>query len=1018
MTGSGDGNTDWNELWQLFHEALELDGDRRAALVQRVEGERRRQLEKMLAAHASVDEAKLPNLDELLDVDTSTETVDEPGPGDQIGHYRIKQRIGSGGMGHVYLATQEEPVKREVALKVLLFGSATRDIAARFGAERQALALMSHSNIAKVFDAGITDAGHPFFVMEYVPGAAITDYCDSRKLDIDARLRLFLDVCGGVVHAHQKGIIHRDLKPSNIIVAEEDARPVPKIIDFGIAKATEQKLGDESLYTRVGTFIGTPGYMSPEQAGVVPLDVDVRADVYSLGVLLYELLVGLQPYAETSSAGGLLQIQEAIRDEEPQRPSRRLSGVSADTRSEISVNRATRFPVLERRLHSDIEWIMLKALDKNRERRYSAVAEFAADIDRYLAGMPVLARAPTRRYRAAKFVKRHAVGVSVAAAIAVLILAFAAVMTVQSVRLQRALEQTTLERNRAEQVSDFMVELFESANPEISGRSDVTAAEILASGAERLQEDLANQPDLRARLLTTIGESYRVLGGPENVQTAIALIEQALTDLQALDAMPEQFAFAYQALAAVHHEAGDYDQAESNYLRAYDLVANGDDSLLLADVLGNLSVLNTNRGDLPVAEQYGRNAIDMQTRLSGPRDSKVARLKQRVAFILHQQGKSTEARSMMLDSLDVIREDYGASHPNVATALNYAAIIQGGAGDHRGAQQSLREAIEIYRASHGDDHPYLATTLNNLGLQYNRSGDFDLAVEALTDAVDVGATSWGFDHPNVNSYRINLGTTLQDIGRLVEAAPILQEGLVQDRVVLASGSPYLLATLDRLGATLARLGRYDEAEPLLREAVTMRREHRGTEDAETGVAVVNLAMIRLAQGETDEADALAKESAAIQRSLGEASDPLAQALVGIAIVRAAQGRDDEALDLFDQARQMFGPATKKTVMSQVDAGRVHAEIEILHGNTDVAREILLQTETTLQQFAPSGHPDLLQIRIALAVVDCQFGDRNELVSEIRAARPLLAAAVGEDNAELNDVELAVEQCLDYSAPSN
>ena len=326
-----------------------------------------------------------------------------------------------------------------------------------------------------------------------------------------------------MLHAHQKGVIHRDIKPSSVIVTEENGIPVPKIIDFGIAKATEQQFSDDNLHTRVGTLIGTPGYMSPEQAGVVSLDVDVRADVYSLGVLLYELLVGFQPVETTIAAKGLFEIQKAIRDEEPLRPGRRLSQITEEAGQQVSQNRATRLSALRRRLESDIEWILLKALDKNRERRYQSATEFSADIARFVDGMPVLARAPTRRYRASKFVRRHAVGVTMAAVFSAMVLAFAGTMTVQSVRLQQALEETTLERNHAEQVSDFMVELFEAANPEISGESNVTAREMLDRGTQRPQDELTNQPELRARLLRTVGETYRVLGGLDNAETSIEL---------------------------------------------------------------------------------------------------------------------------------------------------------------------------------------------------------------------------------------------------------------------------------------------------------------------------------------------------------------------------------------------------------------------------------------------------------------------------------------------------------------
>ncbi|HNP37439.1 MAG TPA: tetratricopeptide repeat protein [Woeseiaceae bacterium] len=1005
--------TDWDAVWELFHEAIALDEKKRPVFLDRAcagNTERRTRLEKLLAAYALVDESALPRLKSLFDGDDLTSFADGPEPGDLLGPYTIGERVGAGGMGTVYRAHQDEPVRRTVALKLLRFGLASRDIVARFNAERQALAMMSHSNIAKIFDAGVSPNGQPYFVMEYVSGLPITEYCDENRLDIDARLRLFLAVCDGVLHAHQKGIIHRDIKPTNVLVAEENGTPVPKIIDFGIAKATEAQLGEGTLYTRVGTLIGTPGYMSPEQAGVVQLDVDIRADVYSLGALLYELLVGMLPFEATTSAHGLLEIQEAIRDEEPQRPSHRLSGVSAEIRSQISGNRALRFPALERRLHSDIEWILLKAIDKNRERRYPSVSEFAAEICRYLDGMPVLARAPTRRYRTAKFIRRHTLGVAITAGIATLLLVVAGAMTLQSIRLQRALDETTLERNRAEQVSAFMVELFEAANPEASGRSDVSAAEILEQGAERLREELGDQPGLRARLLTTVAETYRVLGGDDNAARAIALVEEALVDLETSEAPAAQRAAAFGTMGAAYHDIGEFDNAQSYYLRALSLAEADQESALRADILGNLGVLASDRGKLPEAERYLREAIEVQKTLSGERAPLVARLKQRLAFLLHQQGKSEEAQLEIGQTLDIIREHHGPKHPSVATALNYAAIIKGKAGDPVGAQRSLTEAAEIYRETHGRDHPHVASTLSNLAMQYNRTGDFDMAVDALTEALRIGIASYGEDHPTVNSYRVNLGSSLQNMGRLWEAEPLLREGLRYDRESLQPGSPFLLATLDRLGATLDRLGQHKQAERYLREAATMRREHLGSDNAATHIAMFNLARSRLAAGAVDEAESLASESIVMQRSLADNAAARAYGLAVLGGIRYAQGRLDEARELLREALNLFGPATEKTVLLIAWADQQLAEVELESGHPDAAEDAFAAAESTLLARVPEGYPDVIEVRVARRLLACETADGGRAIEDIRAARPLLAQAIGADNTALQQIDRALLQC--------
>jgi serine/threonine protein kinase len=324
-----------------------------------------------------------------------------------IGPYRVLSLLGEGGMGVVYLAEQEQPISRRVAVKVMKFGMDSREVLARFASERQALALMTHPNIAKVFDAGWSEDGRPYFVMEYVAGVPITQYCDQQRLPMRARLELFRTVCEALHHAHQKGVLHRDIKPSNVLVSVEDGHAVPHVIDFGVAKALNQRLAEETVFTQLGLLVGTPEYMSPEQAEMSPLGVDTTSDVYSLGVLLYELLVGALPFdANALRRAGYAEIQRIIREEEPPRPSTRLSGLG-ETASEVAKQRQTDLPALTRVLRGDLDWITLKAMDKDRTRRYASASELAADIWRYLEMEPVLARPPSLTYRAGKFARKY-----------------------------------------------------------------------------------------------------------------------------------------------------------------------------------------------------------------------------------------------------------------------------------------------------------------------------------------------------------------------------------------------------------------------------------------------------------------------------------------------------------------------------------------------------------------------------------------------------------------------------------
>jgi eukaryotic-like serine/threonine-protein kinase len=431
---------------ELFEQARALtSAEARAGyLLEACGGDRelRRRVEELLAAHQEAGAL------EFLDADGPADKADpaqpehrsSERPGDRIGRYKLLERIGEGGCGVVYVAEQEEPVQRRVALKVIKLGMDTRSVIARFEAERQALALMDHPNIAKVFDAGATETGRPYFVMELVRGIRITDYCDQKDLATIERLELFIQVCHAIQHAHQKGIIHRDIKPSNILVTRHDGVPVPKVIDFGIAKATgQQRLTDKTLYTAFEQVIGTPAYMSPEQADMSGLDIDTRSDIYSLGVLLYELLTGKTPFeSKTLLAAGLDEMRRIIREQEPARPSTRLSKLAHVEQTTTAQCRQTEPPRLIRMLQGDLDWIAMKCLEKDRRRRYETANGLALDIKRHLDHEPVIARPPSAVYRMQKFARRNRLMVTAGAAVATALVLGVVVSTWLAIRATRA----------------------------------------------------------------------------------------------------------------------------------------------------------------------------------------------------------------------------------------------------------------------------------------------------------------------------------------------------------------------------------------------------------------------------------------------------------------------------------------------------------------------------------------------------------------------------------------------------
>ncbi|HEX2465821.1 MAG TPA: serine/threonine-protein kinase, partial [Thermoanaerobaculia bacterium] len=494
-------------------------------------------------------------------------------PGTVIGRYTLIESIGAGGFGAVFLAEQTEPVARRVALKVLKLGMDTVQVIARFEQERQALALMDHPHIAKVLDAGATDAGRPYFVMELVTGEPITTFCDSKGLSVRQRLELFVQVCNAIQHAHQKGIIHRDIKPSNILVSMHDGKPHARVIDFGIAKATEQPLTGETMHTRLGQWVGTPLYMSPEQSDG-SLDVDTRSDVYSLGVLLYELLTGTTPFEAPASDSTMSELQRLIRDVDPPRPSTRVS-TSSGTLPQLAASRSTEPRRLLSLLRGELDWVAMKAIEKEPERRYQTANGLANDLLRYLAGEPVVAAPPSTTYRLRKLVARNK-GAVIAAAIVALALIGGLAGTLWQARaaaVERDAART--EAARATALNEFMREMLTASNPEAQGSRDVTVVEVLARASESAGKTLADQPEAEAEARLLLGETFRSLG---RNQEAIAELERAVALREGGAAGdPVAHSRTLRGLALAHREQSEFDEALALYQRASAAMVGSDD---------------------------------------------------------------------------------------------------------------------------------------------------------------------------------------------------------------------------------------------------------------------------------------------------------------------------------------------------------------------------------------------------------------------------------------------------------
>jgi len=588
---------------------------------------------------------------------------------DHIGPWEVVGVLGEGGMGIVYRAKQEKPIRREVALKLIRRGLDTDRVVARFESERQALARMEHPGIARVLDAGADAAGRPFFVMELVDGRPITAYCVETRLDVRARLELFLKVCHAVRHAHRKGIIHRDIKPSNVLVSVQDGRPEPKIIDFGIAKATDQSATDQPALTQEGHLIGTPEYMSPEQAEGSG-NVDTRTDVYSLGVLLYEILTGKLPYHFDTHR--YREIQRVLREEAPKRPSLNVPDSPGADR-------------LRRRLAGDLDNIVLAALRKEPDRRYGSVEALEEDIRRHLDGHPVAARPDTWSYRTGKFVRRHRIGAGAAVIVLALLVVFAIVLARKSAEVARerdramAAEQLAREEAgraqteaaTAEQVSDFLGNLFRVSNPSESRGNTVTAREILDRGAERVDEELAGQPEVLGRMLYVLGDTYQSLG--LNAQSEETLRRSVAVRREALGPDHPDVGRTLQLISTVLHDRGDYDSSVEAGREALRILtaALGEEDLDVAYARSGLAVSLQAAGEHEEAEEHFRAAAGSFRRLGGEEDADYAWCIMSLAYLLQAKGDLDGSSAMYEKALSIQRRLYREPHPDLAMTLNH-----------------------------------------------------------------------------------------------------------------------------------------------------------------------------------------------------------------------------------------------------------------------------------------------------------------------------------------------------------
>ncbi len=820
----------------------------------------------------------------------------EPHP-KRIGPYVHLEPIGEGGFADVFRADQTDPVRRKVALKVLKAGLDTRAVLNRFEGERQLLALMDHPSIAKIYDAGTTEKGRPYFAMELVDGDSIVDYCQKHRLDLDTRLALFTRVCAAVQHAHQKGIIHRDLKPSNILVTTVDGSPVPKVIDFGIAKATQVDPSAQTIFTQEGQLIGTPEYISPEQADIGSVNVDTRADIYSLGVVLYQLLTGKLPFSRaTLQQAGFVEIMRILREEDPPRPSTRVSALEPDD-PDTSTTTSTGLhrKALARHLRKELDWIVLKALEKNPDRRYDSASGFAADITRYLRDEPIEARPPSTLYQVGKFVRRQRVLIATLGAIFV-------VLTVALVDSDRRRRQVVAAQAEAEAVTDFLTGMLAEADPYQSGK-DITVVQVLDTAAESAEGDFEDRPLIRARIENTIGRVYTVLGEADK---GMVFLERALETRRALLGDSRETAVTLDYMGRAHNARGEYE----------------------------------------AGEPYFRESVAMFSRLLGPGHEETLMTRGNLALLLMDAGRTEEAEAEFLECLN---PEY-TWPPDNETRLN----IMDGFANHYAYQGKLEEAEVLYlevmetrRRISGEYHPAFSSVVNNLALLRYDQGRVAECDSLLEYNLKLKRVTFGDDHPTTLGAYQNLAGVRSSQGKYAEARAVYEDML--PLVEQTPGEGLYHTVLNNLGYAYLKLEEYARAETLITRAYEIRRDQLGVEHRRTLTSLHNLGLVHVGVGRLTEAESVFEECLEVRlRTLGETHAHTVDVIIELGSVQARLGRYDEATAGLDAvlvvAEAEFGTEHPRYLRALQE----RALVDVRRGNPATAEPSLLRVCRTLE----------------------------------------------------------------------
>lgn len=875
-----------NEAKSIFFDLLAIPVDQHGMYIDRVCGENQKlkvRVQQLIHAHNGAGEFLGETSDTLIKPDDTNGPIPEC-----IGPYRVIRAIGQGGFGSVYLCNQEKPIKRQIAVKVLRPGMNTRSVLRRFEEERILLSKMDHPGIARVLDAGKTESGQPYISMEYIEGVMITTYCNNRKLGLHARLEIIAQACQAIQHAHQKGVIHRDIKPGNVLVTEVDGRAILKVIDFGVSKAFEEQQSDDTL-TRTMQLVGTPQYMSPEQASTVSSDIDTRTDVYSLGVMLYELATGLPPFDPNRlRSASIGQLERMIRDIDPQRPSARVAKLEKTDAERISSQHGASTGYIVRQLKGEIDWVITKAMEKDRDRRYPTAYALYEDVRRVIRGDVVRARPPSMSYTIRKFVSRNTAGTVIASLIFVSLFALTGLSLGYAQKINRANEQIKSTLHNQEQVLTFTEKMLGGIDPAVARGQDTELFNmILDSARDRVNIELAGSPEVEVRVRLMIGNLYRSIGMFE--ESMAQFKSAAVISSKSLGKSHLMSISARTSLGTAYVDITEYAQAKVVFEEALQdsLEALGENHPETHIILSDLAAVYNYLGDSKRAVEAGQSLLDSRVNV------------------------------------------LGSDHTDTMGTRNSLAIALKGTGDCDRARTLFELVLEHQMKSLGKDHPNTLKTRTNLALTYHQLELFDMAVEMNAEVLEQKLHVLGDQHPSVLVSMANLAASLENAGQEERSRELLTKALKISLNTLGDDHQYTIVMRNNLAKYYYRQKNYEQARELSQKSCDGLVESLGEQHPMTLQGRGNLADILLDMGSPEEALEISIDIHALAREIFEESDHrlgnfterLANCYAAIGKFEFANMHYQKSLELYKLSHGVESEQYRQVVSRMIDHNR-------------------------------------------------------------------------------------------------